>query len=256
MMRLKKICALAVSLLLFPCLGHAQTDGQQLMQKMAAAVEQSGSKPYAMPLDEAETKALVEYMKAKYKKEFGKELTDLQAAVWGGSACGLYGGMSMIKNAFSGKGKAVQQPKEPPKPNVWPSGISEYSPKLLMDSFEGNQFAAEKELSAKEILVWGEVDSLGQQRYSPTGTYSDGRDLPCMKLKGLFHAYFEDTDGLDLAKVNKDNAALLLCSKIHYGKFFVQGMCKPVAVGQMDKDGTLQPTFVDRPLYDDLRKAK
>lgn len=41
-MRLKKICALAVSLLLFPCLGHAQTDGQQLMQKMAAAVEQSG----------------------------------------------------------------------------------------------------------------------------------------------------------------------------------------------------------------------
>ena len=90
-MRLKKICALAVSLLLFPCLGHAQTDGQQLMQKMAAAVEQSGSKPYAMPLDEAETKALVEYMKAKYKKEFGKELTDLQAAVWGGSACGLYG---------------------------------------------------------------------------------------------------------------------------------------------------------------------
>lgn len=28
-MRLKKICALAVSLLLFPCLGHAQTDGQQ-----------------------------------------------------------------------------------------------------------------------------------------------------------------------------------------------------------------------------------
>ena len=224
MMRLKKICALAVSLLLFPCLGHAQTDGQQLMQKMAAAVEQSGSKPYAMPLDEAETKALVEYMKAKYKKEFGKELTDLQAAVWGGSACGLYGGMSMIKNAFSGKGKAAQQPKEAPKPNVWPSGISEYSPKLLMESFEGNQFAAEKELSAKEILVWGEVDSLGQQRYSPTGTYSDGRDLPCMKLKGLFHAYFEDTNGLDLAKVNKGNAALLLCSKIHYGKFFVQGM--------------------------------
>lgn len=72
MMRLKKICALAVSLLLFPCLGHAQTDGQQLMQKMAAAVEQSGSKPYAMPLDEAETKALVEYMKAKYKKNSAK----------------------------------------------------------------------------------------------------------------------------------------------------------------------------------------
>ena len=62
-MRLKKICALAVSLLLFPCLGHAQTDGQQLMQKMAAAVEQSGSKTYAMPLDEAETKALVEYIR-------------------------------------------------------------------------------------------------------------------------------------------------------------------------------------------------
>lgn len=77
-----------------------------------------------------------------------------------------------------------------------------------------------------------------------------------MKLKGLFHAYFEDTNGLDLAKVNKGNVALLLCNKIHYGKFFVQGMCKPVAVGQMDKDGTLQPIFVDRPLYDDLRKAK
>lgn len=256
-MRLRKILVLAVSLLAFPCLSHAQADGQQAMKKMAAAVEQSGKKTYAMPLDEAETKALVEYMKAKYKKEFGKELTDLQAAVWGGSACGLYGGMSMIKNAFSGKSGTTQQSKEPPKPRVWPSGVSEYSPQLLMDDFTKNQFAAEKELADKEILVWGVVESLGRQRYSPTASFTvDGRELPCMKLKGLFHAYFEDAHGLDLTKVSTGDAALLLCGNIQYGKLFVQGTCKPVGIGPLNKDGTMQSVFMDTPLYDKLRKGK
>lgn len=234
-------------------------DPQASMQKISdGIVSMKGSQDVpVIPLTDQEIKELSDFIQKKYKST-GKEISELQAALMAGVIGGITGVQQTFKEAFEGSAKAPQktQPSEGESIFTWPSGVVQYAPKSIMGMFEKNQFSAEKEMNGKEVIINGYIDKVEESSYSPTGKIGEGNKLPKLVFSGLFHGFITKTDNFDPSKVEPGYRAILLCKNIRYAKLWTEGLCRPVGIGPVNKQNSIDPVFFDKELYDNLQSPK